>query len=152
MAPRLLVALALVANAFADVRISTPSAHRPWSAIVATAYGFTSAAAAPSSSATFHEFALHSIPHCPWARAFYQQQRTRHKGHHAAVRALAFKWMRILFRCWKNRSTYDEPHYLRALALHHPAQTLPAPQPKSKKTGLRPLVDIARESCAEFLK
>lgn len=52
---------------------------------------------------SFHEWAGHSIRFCPWARAFYQQQRTRGKGHHAATRSLAFKWMRILFRCWQDR-------------------------------------------------
>ena len=52
---------------------------------------------------SFHEWAGHSIRFCPWARAFYQQQRTRGKRHHAATRSLAFKWMRILFRCWQDR-------------------------------------------------
>jgi len=29
---------------------------------------------------------------------------------------LAFKWIRILFRCWKDRVAYDENKYLAALA------------------------------------
>jgi len=29
---------------------------------------------------------------------------------------LAFKWIRILFRCWKDRVAYDEKKYLEALA------------------------------------
>ena len=29
--------------------------------------------------------------------------------------ALAFKWIRILYRCWKSRQCYDEPTYLAAL-------------------------------------
>ena len=33
----------------------------------------------------------------------------------AAVRALAFKWMRILVRCWQERTPYDESVYLHAL-------------------------------------
>ena len=32
-----------------------------------------------------------------------------------AVRALAFKWIRILFRCWKDRTPYDEARYVRCL-------------------------------------
>ena len=32
-----------------------------------------------------------------------------------AVRALAFKWIRILHRCWQNRTPYDESKYLEAL-------------------------------------
>ena len=46
---------------------------------------------------SFHEFATHSIRFCPWAQAYYQTQIARGKDHHVAVRALAFKWIRILF-------------------------------------------------------
>jgi transposase len=66
---------------------------------------------------SFHEWAGHSVMKSAWARAYYQQQRKKGQGHHAAVRALAFKWIRILFRCWKNRVAYDEKKYLAALAM-----------------------------------
>jgi hypothetical protein len=65
---------------------------------------------------TFHEWAGHSIAHSPWARSYYQQQRERGKRHHAAARELAFKWIRIVFRCWKDRMADDESRYLAALA------------------------------------
>jgi transposase len=65
---------------------------------------------------SFHEWAGHSMVKSAWARAYYQQQRKQGQGHHAAVRALAFKWIRILFRCWKDRVAYDEKKYLAALA------------------------------------
>jgi len=68
---------------------------------------------------TFHEFASHSIVRSGWARAYYDLQISRGKGHHAAVRALAGKWIRVLFRCWKDRTPYDEQTYLRTLAKHH---------------------------------
>ena len=64
---------------------------------------------------SFHEFAGHSVRFCDWAAAFYEQQRARGKGHHAAVRALSYKWIRILFRCWKTRQPYDPHLYLAAL-------------------------------------
>jgi len=64
---------------------------------------------------SFHEWAGHSISQSAWARAYYQQQRNRGKDHHAVVRALAFKWIRIVFRCWKDRIAYDESKYLAAL-------------------------------------
>jgi hypothetical protein len=35
--------------------------------------------------------------------------------HQSPVRWLAFKWIRILFRCWKNRQPYDEARYLQQL-------------------------------------
>jgi hypothetical protein len=31
---------------------------------------------------------------------------------------LAFKWIRIVYRCWKTGSQYDESVYLQALARH----------------------------------
>jgi transposase len=47
---------------------------------------------------SFHEFAACSIRYCSWAQACYQTQRDRGKGHHAAVRAVALKWIRIPVR------------------------------------------------------
>jgi transposase len=67
---------------------------------------------------TFHEFADQSIRFSRWARAYYDQQRGRGNDHHAALRALAYKWMRILFRCWKDRRPYDEAQYIDALCRH----------------------------------
>jgi len=64
---------------------------------------------------TFHEFATHSLAKSEWARAYYELQRERGKSHHAAVRALAYKWIRILFRCWRDRVPYDERIYLESL-------------------------------------
>jgi transposase len=64
---------------------------------------------------TFVEWAAESIRHSFWAQVYYQQQRDKGKSHQAAVRALAFKWIRILYRCWQNRTPYDEAVYLQAL-------------------------------------
>jgi transposase IS116/IS110/IS902 family protein len=64
---------------------------------------------------TFHEFADQSIRFSRWARAYYDQQRARGNTHHAALRALAYKWIRILFRCWKEHRPYDEARYIAAL-------------------------------------
>ena len=64
---------------------------------------------------TFVEWAAESIRHSFWARVYYQQQRDKGNAHQAAVRALAFKWIRILFRCWQDRTPYDESVYLNAL-------------------------------------
>ena len=64
---------------------------------------------------TFIEYADQSLRQCAWAKAFYQMQRERGKGHWAAVRSLAFKWIRILYRCWQERVPYDEAKYLASL-------------------------------------
>jgi transposase len=64
---------------------------------------------------TFHESAWQSTKQCAWARAYYDMKRQAGKGHHAAVRSLAYKWIRIIFRCWKDRVAYNEETYLRSL-------------------------------------
>jgi transposase len=64
---------------------------------------------------TFHEFAAQSRLKSPWAKAYYQRMRDKGADHHPAVRALAFKWIRIMFRCWKDRTPYDEARYQQAL-------------------------------------
>jgi transposase len=71
---------------------------------------------------TFVEWAAESIRHSFWAQVYYQQQRDKGKAHQAAVRALAFKWIRILYRCWQERTPYDESIYLQAL--HHRGSAL----------------------------
>ena len=64
---------------------------------------------------TFVEWAAQTINKSYWAGLYYHQQRARGCSHQAAVRALAFKWIRILYRCWKTRTPYNETRYLRAL-------------------------------------
>lgn len=64
---------------------------------------------------SFHEYAGESIRHSTWARAYYAQQKARGHKHHTVVRALAYKWIRIIFRCWQNHERYDENRYLRSL-------------------------------------
>ena len=49
---------------------------------------------------SFHEYAKESVLPSRWAAAYYLQQRTKGAPHNTAVRALAFKWQRILWRCW----------------------------------------------------
>jgi len=65
---------------------------------------------------TFHEFAGSSIVWCNWAKAYYDHLIAHGKGRHAALRALAYKWIRILFACWKNRTPYQEEIFLKSLA------------------------------------
>ena len=64
---------------------------------------------------SFFEYAGQSALHCPWAKLFLQEQSARGKSHSSAVRALAFKWQRIMFVCWRDRVPYDETKYLAAL-------------------------------------
>ena len=64
---------------------------------------------------TFVEWAGQSVRFSFWAKAYYQQQMEKGKPHNTAIRSLAFKWIRIAFKCWKTRTKYDESKYLETL-------------------------------------
>lgn len=64
---------------------------------------------------SFHEYAKESILHSRWAAAYYGQQRHKGCGHHTAVRALAYKWQRVIWKCWQTRTVYKEEIYEAAL-------------------------------------
>ncbi|MDQ3753889.1 MAG: transposase [Acidobacteriota bacterium] len=64
---------------------------------------------------SFVEYAGESIRHSEWARAFYMSQKAKGKSHQAAVRALAYKWIRIIWKCWRTRTKYDEARYVECL-------------------------------------
>jgi transposase len=64
---------------------------------------------------TFVEWAGQTVRYSFWARAYYDQQKSKGKAHNTIIRSLAFKWIRIMFRCWKERTPYDESKYLEAL-------------------------------------
>ena len=64
---------------------------------------------------TWIEHANCSIRRCNWAREFYHLKRESGKSHFQAIRALALKWIRILYACWLNDAPYDESTYLKSL-------------------------------------
>lgn len=64
---------------------------------------------------TFVEWAAQTINKSYWAGLYYYPQRAKGCSYQAAVRSLAFKWIRILYRCWTTRTPYDENRYLKAL-------------------------------------
>ena len=64
---------------------------------------------------TFVEWAGLSMRYSFWAKAYYDQQKSKGKPHNSIIRSLAFKWIRIIFRCWKTNTPYDESTYLDAL-------------------------------------
>jgi transposase len=64
---------------------------------------------------TFVEWAGQTVRFSFWARAYYEQQKQKGKPHNTIIRSLAFKWIRIIFRCWKDGVPYDESKYLQSL-------------------------------------
>jgi len=57
---------------------------------------------------TFVEWAAEAMRHAFWAQRSYQQQRDQGKAQQVAVRALAFQWLRMLYRCWQDRPLDEE--------------------------------------------
>lgn len=64
---------------------------------------------------TFHEFAGLSIRKCQWAKAYYESQKAKGKSSNSAKRALAYKWIRIIHRCWVTKTPYSESKYIERL-------------------------------------
>ena len=92
---------------------------------------------------SFVEFAALSLPHGGWARALYLQLRARGHRHWAAFRVIAFRGVRILFRCWQDRVPYKESKYLESLQRRNPrlweaSQQLP---PRKTAASSKPLVE-----------
>lgn len=75
---------------------------------------------------TWIEFAKCSTLDCPWAHQFVQAKIKAGKTYYTAIRALAYKWIRILYACWKRGEAYDESRYLKALQQHSSPHRLPA--------------------------
>lgn len=86
---------------------------------------------------TFVEFAGCSTKYCAWAKAYYDDQRANNKDHHQAIRALAFKWIRILWKLWKDQVPYDDATYLKSLE----KKNAPLLATMNKSTVLPPKTD-----------
>ncbi len=69
------------------------------------------------------QFAQQSLQQSEWARAYYDRCRRRGHRHHHALRALAAKWLKIIFVLWSRDVAYDETHHLATMARQHLRQT-----------------------------
>lgn len=87
---------------------------------------------------TFHEFANVARRYHQWANKYYQAQMDKGKTHHTAVRALAYKFARILYRCWHDRVPYDEKRHIENLKRYGspyvPDETKEQKNNRNKKT------------------
>lgn len=54
------------------------------------------------------QWAFCSLRGSGWAREFYDTHRARGKGHHATLRALANRWLEVLWHCLTRGVAYDE--------------------------------------------
>jgi transposase len=64
---------------------------------------------------SFVEWVKESWKHSTWAEAFVRQRQKKGQGFHAIMRALAYKWIRILWRCWRDGVAYHEQTYIERL-------------------------------------
>jgi transposase len=64
---------------------------------------------------SFVEWAGQTVRYSEWAKVYYERMLKKGKKHAVILRALAFKWIRILWKCWQNQSPYNEAHYLKQL-------------------------------------
>jgi transposase len=70
---------------------------------------------------TFHEFARCSTKFSAWAQAYLAMRRAAGTPYQVIIRALAFKWQRILFHCWQKSQPYDEQRHLQRLRVTNSA-------------------------------
>jgi transposase len=61
---------------------------------------------------TFADNSRHSSP---WAADIYQRARARGAKHPHAIRVLARAWLRVLWRCWRDRRPYDPAKHRAAI-------------------------------------
>jgi transposase len=67
---------------------------------------------------TVHLWANCSRRQCAWADAYYHGKRQQGHSHASALRCLGKRWLKILWRLWHTRQTYDESIHLKSLQLH----------------------------------
>jgi transposase len=67
-----------------------------------------------------HQFAWQSTRQEAWARDYYQRKRAEGKTHSMAVRALANVWVRIIYRMWVNKTSYQTATFEAARLAHAP--------------------------------
>lgn len=62
-------------------------------------------------------WAYNSMKESPWAAAAFRQARDqRGQRYHRALRGLSARWMRILWRCWTDNTTYQPGKHTSAIA------------------------------------
>jgi hypothetical protein len=114
--------LSMIAAAFGD-RTEDPTAWRP----LASRWGVAPVTYASGKSRTVRRrkacdthvlqalsnlafTTAFSVSGC-WARTFYDRKRTEGKDHHEALRAVALRWVKIIWRMWHDNTTYDEQYH-----------------------------------------
>ena len=75
---------------------------------------------------SFVEWAGQTVRYSPGAKVYYERMVAKGNGHHAILRALAFKGIRVLWVGWQTRTPYDETRYLKQLRHRKSPNAVPA--------------------------
>jgi transposase len=67
---------------------------------------------------TLHIWADRSRLKAPWADAYYWHKREQGMNHAAAIRCLAMRWLKILWKMWVQRTPYDGQRHLQNQIKH----------------------------------
>jgi hypothetical protein len=54
-----------------------------------------------------HLFSEHTITRCAWAEIYYRTHRAKDHSHAGALRRLAHRWLKIIYKMWLERTPYD---------------------------------------------
>ena len=54
-----------------------------------------------------------SVRENDWAHEAYEQGRARGQLHNRALRGVGARWVRILWRCWTDSTTYDTTQHIK---------------------------------------
>jgi transposase len=68
--------------------------------------------------ATVHLWADTSRHRCAWAQAYYKAHRAKGQSHSCALRCLGQRWLKILWKMWQSRTSYDEALHMRNQVEH----------------------------------
>ncbi len=61
-----------------------------------------------SARAVLYKFAFSTLQFSSWSREYYDKQRAKGKTHSVSVRALSNKWIKVIYKIWKDEIFYEE--------------------------------------------
>jgi transposase len=67
---------------------------------------------------TVHLWCDSSRKSCAWAAEYYARKREEGQGHAAALRCLGKRWLKIVYRLWIDRTTYDDAKHRKSMEKH----------------------------------
>ncbi|NOT01463.1 MAG: IS110 family transposase [Phycisphaerales bacterium] len=65
-----------------------------------------------------HLWAGQSLRVCAWAQVYYEKKRSEGKSYACALRCLAQRWLKILWKMWQTRTRYDAERHHRNQVRH----------------------------------